>query len=81
MITLEIDNPELERVFYEEFNGDTQKFTDFISESFHVNNVVYNLDPAMIEDALDEAEASGDSGLTHDEVFDILRKKYDIDKI
>jgi len=81
VITLNIDNPELERIFYENCDGDTEKFVEFISESCHVNNVEYNLDPAMIEDAYDEGDASGDSGLTHDEVFEMLRKKYDIDKV
>ncbi len=78
MITLNIDNPELERVFYEDFDGDTEKFVEFISESCHVNNAEYNLDPAMIEAAYDEGEASGDSGYTLDEAFDMLKEKYDI---
>ena len=81
MITLNIDNPELERLFYEDFDGNTENFVAFISENCHANNAEYNLDPAMIEAAYDEGDASGDSGLTHDEVFTRLRKKYDIDKI
>ena len=31
-----------------------------------------------VEASIDEAEASGCSGLTHDEVFDQLFKKYDL---
>ena len=78
MITLTINDLKLEQAYYENFGGDDAKFIEFLSANFHANNVEYNLDPAMIEEAYDEGDASGDSGLTHDEVFDKLKKKYDI---
>jgi hypothetical protein len=81
MITLTIDNPELERIFYEDFDGDNARFVEFLSQSCHANNVTYQLDNATIEAMIEEGEASGDSGLTHEEVFTYLREKYDIDQI
>ncbi len=82
MITLKIDNPEMERMFHEDFNSDNDSFVEFLSINCYANNVEYaNLDTKTIEKLYDEGEASGDSGLTHEEVFERLRKKYDIDKI
>ena len=77
MITLTIDNPELERIFYEDFDGDNARFVEFLSQSCHANNVTYQLDNATIEAMIEEGEASGDSGLTHEEVWATLFKKYD----
>jgi len=78
MITLKIDNPEMERVFYEDFNGDNDSFVEFLSESCHVNNVEYvGLDAKIIERLYDEGEDSADSGLTHEELWEKLFNKYD----
>ncbi len=77
MITVTIDDPELERV-YRSFHGNDAKFSEYLSLTTSANNLGYGLDAATIEAAYDEAEAEGDSGMTHDEVFDMLRKKYDI---
>jgi hypothetical protein len=79
MITLHIDNPELERVYYEEFGGDEERFVAFISQSCSANNTHFAIDAATMERLYDEGEASGDSGLTHEEVFEQLRAKYAID--
>ena len=80
MITLTIDNPEMEKVFYEKFNGDNDSFVEYLSQSYYANNSDYNtIDIATLEKLYEEGTASGDSGLTHEEVFDMLFKKYDID--
>ena len=63
MITITIDNPELEKVFHEN-NLD-------YSRKFSVEEIAY------YEAAYDEGVASGDSGLTHEEVFEQLFQKYD----
>jgi len=79
MITLTIDNPEIERVFYEDFNGDNDSFIEFISQNCYVNNPEYSkLDHQTLEKLYEEGIASGDSGMTHEEVFEYLRNKYDI---
>ena len=77
MITVTIDNPELERV-YKGFNGDDAKFTEYLSLHTSANNLEYGLDPVIVEVAYDEAESKGDSGYTLDEAFDMLKEKYDI---
>lgn len=78
MITLTIDNPEIEKVYYENFDGDNDKFIEFISQSCSANNVDYEIDAALFEKLYDEGEASGDSGYTLDEAFDMLKEKYGI---
>ena len=77
MITLTIDNPELERIFYEDFHGDNTSFVEFLSQSCQANNIFYQLDTQAIEAMIEEGEKSGDSGLTHEEVWDRLFTKYD----
>ena len=82
MITLTIDDPKLEQVYYGDFEGDDEKFIQYLSESCTpANNIEHEWDPELLERLYDEGEASGDSGLTHEELFELLRKKYDIDKI
>jgi hypothetical protein len=82
MITLTINDAKLEQVYYENFEGDDEKFIQYLSESCTpANNVEHKFDAKRMEKLYDEGEASGNSGLTHDEVFDRLRKKYDIDKV
>ena len=78
MITLNIDNPKLEQVYYENFEGDDEKFIQYLSESCTPsNNVVPQWDAELIEKLYDEGEASGDSGLTHEEVWANLFAKYE----
>ena len=83
MITITIDNPELEKVFHENFASNNDCFVNYISHNCHANNLAYSSkfsqeEIAYYEAAYDEGEVSGDSGLTHEEVFEALRKKYDI---
>ena len=78
MITLTIDDAELERTYYENFGGDDAKFVEFLSASCHSNNVEYDRNLSQYEALYDEAEESGDCGQTLEEVFDELRKKHAI---
>ena len=80
MITVTIDDPELERV-YHAFKENDVEFSKFLSLSTSANNVEYGLDAAMIETAYDEAEGDGSDDISHEEVFAKLRSKYDIDKV
>ena len=80
MITVTIDDPELEQM-YHKFNDNDVEFSKYLSLTASANNVEYGLDAKIIEEAFDEAEAEGCSGFTHAEVFDQLRKKYGIDKV
>ena len=77
MITVTINNPELERV-YHSFNDNDEEFSKYLSLQTSTNNLEYGLDAKMIETAYDEAEDEGDSGYTLDEAFDMLKEKYDI---
>ena len=80
MITVNINDPELERV-YHGFNDNDEKFVEYLSLRASANNVEYGLDAQMIEAAYDEAEGDGSDDIDHEEVFERLRQKYDIDKI
>ena len=82
MITITIDNPELEKVFHENFASDNDCFVDYISHNCHANNLAYSRkfsaeEIARYEAAYNEGKASGDSGLTHEEVWEQLFQKYD----
>jgi len=75
MITLKIDNPELERMFHEDFNGDNDSFVEFLSENCYANNVEYdNFSAIKLE--LENKECYEDSGYTLDEAVELLEKKY-----
>ena len=78
MITLTINDPKLEQVYYENFEGDDEKFIQYLSESCTpANNIEHEWDPELLERLYDEGEASGDSGLTHEEVWANLFAKYE----
>ena len=77
MITLKIDDPDIEMAYYSDFDGDEKKFIEFISKSCVANNVEVDMDPKLLEKLYLEGVESGDSGLTHEEVWDSLFKKYD----
>jgi len=80
MITLTIDNPELERIFYEDFDGDNARFVEFLSQNCHVNNIDY-IDDAKMEELIEEGESSEDSGYSVSEAFEMLRKEFDASHI
>ena len=76
MITITIDNPEMERVFYEDFNGDNNSFVEFLSHECCINNTQYNNEFSKIETILKDRECHEDSGYTFDEAVNVLEKKY-----
>ncbi len=80
MITIIIDNPELERI-YHGFKGNDTKFSEYLSLTSSVNNLEYGLDAKMVEAAFDEADGDESEDVEHEVVFERLRKKYDIDKV
>jgi len=80
MITVTIDDPELERV-YHAFGENDAEFSKFLSLTASANNVEYGLSAEIIEAAYDEADGNESEELEHDILFDRLRKKYDINKV
>lgn len=77
MLTLTIDNPELEKVFYEDFGGDNDSFVEFLSQNCCVNNVEYNtIDDETMVKLIQEGEDSGDSGYSVYDAFEMLKKEY-----
>jgi hypothetical protein len=77
MITLTIDNPKLEMIYYKDFGGDDEKFIDFLSQTCQVNNLSYQLDNEAIKAMIEEGEISGESSATHEEIWKALFEKYD----
>lgn len=77
MITVTIDDEDLERTYYEKFAGDESAFVKYLSSQCHVNNLEYEGDLSQYEALYDEGEASGDSGLTHKELWENLFAKYE----
>ena len=67
MITVTINDPELERI-YHAFHEDDEKFGEYLSLTTS----------AIVEEIHAEAKALGNNKLTDDAVFDLLKKKYDI---
>ncbi len=76
MITLTIDDPELERTYHENFEGNDVAFVKFLSATCHVNNVDYDEDLSSLANEIYSADNSEDSGYTLDEAFDMLRNKH-----
>jgi len=76
MITVTINDPELERV-YHSFNGNDEKFGEYLSLQTSANNSEYGLDAKMVEKAYDEADSDENNDLNHDEVWANLFAKYE----
>ena len=76
MITVTINDPELERV-YHSFNDNDEKFAEYLSLSTSVNNFEYGLDAKKIEAAYDEADTNELDDTDHEEVWATLFAKYD----
>jgi len=80
MITLNINDAKLEQVYYENFEGNDENFIQYLSQSCNpANNLEHEFDVELMEKLYDEGEASGDSGLTHEEVWENLFAKYEKD--
>jgi len=80
MITLKIEDKNVENIFLNEFHSNQEKFFEFIKLSFD-NFKTKNAedDWSYLEDEIQKGLDSGRSGKTHEEVFGELRKKYAID--
>ncbi len=76
MITVTINDPELERV-YHGFDDNDEKFVEYLSLRASANNLEYGLDASTIEAAYDEAEGNGSDDIEHEEVWSKLFAKYD----
>ena len=76
MITVTINDPELERI-YHSFNGNDEKFGEYLSFQTSANNLEYGLDAKMVEEAYDEADNNENNDLDHDEVWANLFAKYE----
>jgi hypothetical protein len=76
MITITIDNPEVERIYKEDFNSDSKKFSDFISEICIANNVEYDEDLSCMQKEIKEAINDEVLNQTHNQIWDELIKKH-----
>ncbi|MDD3452214.1 hypothetical protein [Sulfurimonas sp.] len=79
MITLTIEDKQIEHIFLDEFHSNKEKFFEFIKLSFDSNktkNKTYDEDWSYLEDEIQEGLDSGICEQTHDEIFDKLIKKY-----
>jgi len=79
MITLTIEDKNVENIFLNEFYSNKEKFFEFIKLSFEgikTKNEAYDEDWSYLEDGFDEGVASGMCEQSHDEIFDELLKKY-----
>ena len=76
MITVTINDPELERI-YHGFNDNDEKFVEYLSLRASANNMEYGLNAKMIEAAYDEADGDGSDDIEHEEVWAKLFAKYD----
>ena len=77
MITLTIEDKQIEHIFLDEFQSNKEKFFEFIKLSFEgFKNQSVDEDWSYLEDDFDEGVASGMCEQSHDEIFDELLKKY-----
>ena len=76
MITLTIDDENLERAYHENFGDDESAFVKYLSAQCHVNNAEYDENLSYMQIEIESAEASCDSGYRLDEAFTMLRKKH-----
>ena len=79
MITLTIEDKQIEHIFLDEFHSNKEKFFEFIKLSFDgFRNESVNEDLSYLEDEIQKGLDSGKSGKKHREVFSQLREKYGI---
>jgi hypothetical protein len=79
MLTLIIEDKNVENIFLNEFHSNKEKFFEFIKLSFDgFRNESVNEDLSYLEDEIQKGFDSGKSGKKHHEVFRELREKYGI---
>lgn len=79
MLTLTIEDKNVENIFLNEFHSNKEKFFEFIKLSFEeikTKKETCEDDWSYLEDGFDEGMASGMCEQSHDEIFDELLKKY-----
>ncbi len=76
MITITLQDKETQEIFTKGFNGNQERFEEFIKTSFID---YFSEDSDYIENQLEMGFGSGRSTLTHKELFGALREKYGID--
>ncbi|MCX6053196.1 MAG: hypothetical protein NTZ60_11905 [Campylobacterales bacterium] len=79
MITLTIEDKNVENIFLNEFHSNKEKFFEFIKLSFDstkTKSESYDEDWSYLEDEIQEGIDSGMCEQSHDEIFDELIKKY-----
>lgn len=79
MITLTIEDKQIEHIFLDEFHSNKEKFFEFIKLSFDgFRSQSADEDLSYLEDEIQKGLDSGKSGKKHYEVFSQLREKYGI---
>ncbi len=79
MITLTIEDKQIEHIFLDEFHSNKEKFFEFIKLSFDgFRSQNADEDWSYLEDEIQKGLDSGKSGKKHHEVFKELREKYGI---
>lgn len=77
MITLTIEDKQIEHIFLDEFHSNKEKFFEFIKLSFDgFRNQSLDEDLSYLEDEIQKGFDSGMCEQSHDEIFDELIKKY-----
>jgi hypothetical protein len=77
MITLTIEDKQIEHIFLDEFHSNKEKFFEFIKLSFDgFRNQSVDEDLSYLEDEIQKGFDSGICHKSHDEIFDELIKKY-----
>ena len=79
MLTLKIEDRELESIFVNQFHSDMKSFVAFIKQSFSKSESIKIEDNwSYLQPLIDEAEESGISDKTHEEIWSELFKKYNV---
>lgn len=77
MITLTIEDKQIEHIFLDEFHSNKEKFFEFIKLSFDgFRSQSADEDWSCFEADFDEGVASGMCEQSHDEIWEELFKKY-----
>lgn len=71
MITLKIENPDIEKIFLEGFSSNKDKFLAFVQESYQKMKLLESFDTSLKQAKLQENGEIGDLSL--DELIDELK--------
>ena len=78
MITLTIEDKQIEHIFLDEFHSNKEKFFEFIKLSFDSKrkDESFEEDWSSLEDEIQKGIDSGVCKQSHEEIWDELFKKY-----